>query len=70
MNSAALEPAANSISDIIRRAGFGRSHLYQEINSGRLKARKLGAKTLILEDDFQEFLRSLPAFEPKIGGAA
>jgi excisionase family DNA binding protein len=49
--------------DIITAAkfcGVGRSTLYEEIRSGRLKARKCGAKTLLLRRDLEAFVESLP----------
>jgi hypothetical protein len=40
---------------------FGRTKAYSEINAGRLKAVKVGAKTLILADELKRYLNSLPA---------
>lgn len=44
--------------------GIGRTKAYEEINAGRLKARKCGRRTIILEDDAENWLDSLPAFVP------
>ena len=41
-------------------ASIGKTKLYSELKSGRLVARKLGGKTLILMSDAEEWLRSLP----------
>jgi excisionase family DNA binding protein len=38
----------------------GRTHLYSQIKSGALPARKIGRRTLILHEDVQAFLRNLP----------
>ncbi len=55
-------PVANalSIADACKMAGVGRTTIYEAIAEGRLKARKLGRRTLILRDDFTQFLAALP----------
>ena len=45
---------------------FGRTYLHGEIKAGRLKARKAGRATIILDSDWQSFLKSLPV----VAGAA
>jgi excisionase family DNA binding protein len=42
------------------RVGVGRDKLYCLIREGRLPARKLGRKTLILATDLEAFLEALP----------
>lgn len=42
--------------------GIGRTKLYQAINSGKLKARKFGKRTIVLKDDLDAFLASLEAY--------
>jgi excisionase family DNA binding protein len=42
------------------RVGVGRDKLYCLIREGKLPARKLGRKTLILASDLERFLESLP----------
>lgn len=54
------EPLALGIIDAARTAGVGRSTIFEEINAGRLKARKAGRRTLILRDDLAAWLASLP----------
>jgi hypothetical protein len=51
-----------SLDDFCRRYRIGRTKTYEEINAGRLKARKAGRRTIIGEDDAQEWLSLLPAF--------
>ena len=51
---------AYSVAEFMAFASIGRTKLYQEINEGRLKARKLGAKTVILASDAQAWLEALP----------
>jgi len=45
-------------------SGLGRDTLYKAIHAGRLPARKLGRRTIIIANDLQQFLESLPV----IGG--
>jgi len=42
------------------RVGVGRDKLYCLIREGKLPARKLGRKTLILASDLEAFLEALP----------
>ncbi len=51
---------AVGIMDAARLAGVGRSTIQQSINTGQLKARKAGRRTLILKDDLQAWLNSFP----------
>jgi hypothetical protein len=52
---------AMTVAQFCRWASIGRTKFYEELNSQRLMARKLGAKTIILRDDAEKWLRSLPA---------
>jgi hypothetical protein len=45
---------------------FSRTFIYEAIKQGRLIARKAGRRTVVLDEDYQSFLESLPA----IGEAA
>jgi excisionase family DNA binding protein len=58
--------AGMSIEEAARFLGIGRSLTYAEIKSGRLKARKVGRRTIILHEDAERYLRSLPV----VGAAA
>jgi excisionase family DNA binding protein len=51
---------AFSIPAACKVAGVGRSRLYEAIASGALRARKNGAKNLILRADLERWLESLP----------
>lgn len=51
---------AFTVEEFLGWARIGRTKLYQEINEGRLKPRKLGRKTLILRADAEAWLNSLP----------
>jgi len=48
-----------------RDHGIGRTKAYEEIAAGRLKARKVGVRTIILAEDAQAWLDSLPELSPK-----
>jgi excisionase family DNA binding protein len=52
-----------SVADAVKLSGVGRTALYEEIKAGRLKAHKLGRRTLILADDLQHWLAGLPRKE-------
>jgi hypothetical protein len=60
-DSAGSVPAlAHSIADTCRITSMGRTPIYEEIRRGRLKARKAGRRTVILDSDLREWLASLP----------
>lgn len=44
-----------SIEEARAATGLGRTKLYQLINSGELKARKIGKRTIILKEDLEDF---------------
>ncbi|GLU29630.1 MULTISPECIES: helix-turn-helix domain-containing protein [Brucellaceae] len=54
-----------SIAQTARFLGIGRSTLYNLIKEGRLPVRKLGKRTLILRDDLDQFVASLPVKGPR-----
>lgn len=51
-----------SIEEVIAATGIGRTKLYQIINSGLLKARKIGKRTVILKADLDQFLSDLESY--------
>lgn len=51
---------AYTIAQAAKVAGIGRSTLYSELSAGKLQARKLGRRTLILASDLSLWLSSLP----------
>lgn len=55
-----------SIPEAVAASGVSRSLIYVEIAAGRLRARKLGRRTIILREDLERYLKGLPA----AGGAA
>jgi excisionase family DNA binding protein len=63
--SPATDCAAYSVPQVMAKVGSGRDKLNCLIRQGKLPARKLGRKTLILASDLEAFLESLP----KMGAA-
>ena len=49
-----------SMAEFCERYGIGRTKAYEELNCGRLRGRKVGRRTLIAEDDAEEWLSRLP----------
>ena len=54
------EKAAYSISEVLNMVPLGRTRVYEEIAMGRLIARKVGRRTLVLAADLEGFLQNLP----------
>jgi excisionase family DNA binding protein len=55
---------AMNITEFCERYGPGRTTAYEELKSGRLRARKIGRRTIITEDDAEDWLRNLPVIAP------
>jgi hypothetical protein len=51
---------AHTIPEAVLASGLSRSMLYLAISRGALRAKKCGARTLILDLDLRRFLRGLP----------
>jgi excisionase family DNA binding protein len=52
--------SAHSIAEVIERAGSSRTTIYAEIAAGRLKARKLARRSLIVDEDLEGWLATPP----------
>jgi excisionase family DNA binding protein len=61
---------AMSVDDFCQRYRIGRTKTYEEINAGRLKARKAGKRTIIAEEDAEEWLSNLPALHGELDEGA
>lgn len=61
VEAASLAPRAFSIPEFCRRYGIGRTNAYHEIAAGRLRAVKVGRRTLITLDAAEAWLAALPA---------
>ncbi|MEO7551925.1 MAG: helix-turn-helix domain-containing protein [Croceibacterium sp.] len=51
-----LEPMVYSINDALRLSTFGRTRLYQLINSGELKVTRIGRRTLVRADSLRALI--------------
>jgi excisionase family DNA binding protein len=63
-------PLAYGIETFAEAVGVGRDAIYEAIREGRLTARKIGVRTIILHEDGEAWLRSLPAIRAKANGSA
>jgi hypothetical protein len=61
---------AMSLQVFCERYDIGRTKAYEEINEGRLKARKAGRRTIITADDAEDWLSRLPVFQEALDEAA
>lgn len=57
-----MTPLSLSIEETRMATGLGRTKIYQLINSGELKARKIGKRTFVLKDDLETFLQNLQPY--------
>jgi hypothetical protein len=53
------------INELAKAAGVGRTLLYEEFKAGRLKAHKIGSRTVILVEDANAWIRSRPVATPR-----
>ena len=60
---------ALSVRDFCRWSSLGRTAVYEEIGRGRLKARKVGRRTIILFEDARRWLETLPTHEEALDAA-
>lgn len=56
---------AFTVEQATEASGVGRTALFAAVRTGRLRARKLGRRTLILVADLQNFLDGLPMASPE-----
>jgi excisionase family DNA binding protein len=52
-----------TLEEFCRCYRVGRTTVYEEINAGRLTARKRGSRTLIARDEARRWFRGLPPIE-------
>ena len=60
----AQTPLAYTIAETCERLGIGRTTAYRLMSSGRLPARKIAGRTLVLANDLERFLAELPSAYP------
>ena len=56
---------AFSVDEVCVLAGICKQNVYNALNDGRLRAKKIGTRTLILPSDLMRFLESLEDYSPK-----
>lgn len=56
-----VEKLAYSIEEAAQAASLGRSSIYEEIRASRLRATKVGRRTIIAVDDLRAWLAAMPA---------
>ena len=62
-NNAIMPPLALTVSETTRVLSTSRSAVYRHLRSGRLRAIKVGTRTLIPMDSAREFIASCRAYE-------
>jgi excisionase family DNA binding protein len=58
---------AFTIAEAAKASGIGRSTLYELIGTGKLEARKVGNRTLVVGASLRSFLDNLPLADIKTG---
>jgi len=61
---------AYTILDAAKASGLGRTTLYELIATGKIEARKSGARTLIPAESLRRYIAGLPAAEIHTGQRA
>ena len=51
---------ALSVKETCKLSGFGRTTFYKLLKSGKITAHKCGRRTIVLRDEFEQELKSLP----------
>jgi hypothetical protein len=69
MSQADFSKLAYSIGELANKGPIPRSSIYNQIASGRFRARKIGRRTIILDEDWRTFLAGTPIVEPAKGAA-
>jgi excisionase family DNA binding protein len=57
-----------SISNIVNLSGICRTKIYEEINTGRLPAKKMGRRTLIPKSKYKGWIDNLPDYPKEDDG--
>jgi hypothetical protein len=60
MSQTVLPKLAYSIGELAVCGPVGRSTIYNAIAAGRLRARKIGRRTIVLDEDWRAFLTDAP----------
>ncbi len=57
--------AAYTVNEFLTAFGLGRTKFYELVNSGAIKCRRNGSRTIVLASDAIAWVESLPALEPR-----
>jgi Helix-turn-helix domain len=60
MEAIRMNKLAYSIPDLRDVVGLSKTKAFEEIASGKLRARKIGRRTVVLAEDLVDYLESLP----------
>jgi excisionase family DNA binding protein len=60
-SSNSLPKLSYGVAEAVQATGVGRSTLYAAMAAGKLRAIKLGSRTIILADELRRFLGELPS---------
>ncbi len=55
-----------SMNDAAAALGCSRSHIYNEVRSGKLVARASRGRTIVLTSDFENYLSNLPTLPSQV----
>ncbi len=55
-----MKPISITIEDATNYCGIGRTKIYELVKSGKFTARKMGRRTLLLTEELDAYIRSLP----------
>lgn len=61
----ATSPISYTLKEVCAKTKCGKTKLYEHINSGELKAKKWGSRTLVLASDLDAFLSNLEDYPVK-----
>ncbi|HYZ41926.1 MAG TPA: hypothetical protein VE687_15080 [Stellaceae bacterium] len=70
MSQTDFSKLAYSIGELADKGPIRRSSIYNQIASGRLRARKIGRRTVVLDEDWRAFLASAPVMAAANSAAA
>jgi excisionase family DNA binding protein len=58
------------IAEALQTLSVGRTKFYSELNSGKIRAVKIGRRTYVASEELDRYVRDLPTYESKSGTPA
>ena len=55
---------SHTVAEFCELEKIGKTKFYQEANSGRLRVKKIGSKSIVLAEDRRTWRKSLPDYRP------